>query len=300
MNRRRAMYGEMIQASGQVAEFLFAVATRDFEKLNEEALDAWVAVQETVGLFVDRRSLALGYLGRQRFPIGCADARRLAHNCCFQSSSRLLPGRLLITRFTGLSKTKRGARSSLGRRTCSATSLSCGTRNTSSSNLRLWTTAQTLPLLYLLQSERLSIMRSVNKVTLLGHVGQKPNIILSSGGNLIANLSLATSYTLPAKDGHEAQQVTEWHRLVCFKRLAEVVRDYVTKGAALYVEGQLQTRSWDKDGEKRYSTEIVVRELSMLGGKPGTGAATAPLSGIAVEEAAARVNAEISDDDIPF
>ena len=87
---------------------------------------------------------------------------------------------------------------------------------------------------------------------------------------------------------------------MCFKRLAEVVRDYVTKGAALYVEGQLQTRSWDKDGEKRYSTEIVVRELSMLGGKPGTGAATAPLSGIAVEEAAARVNAEISDDDIPF
>jgi hypothetical protein len=64
MNRRRAMYGEMIQASGQVAEFLFAVATRDFEKLNEEALDAWVAVQETVGLFVDRRSLALGYLER--------------------------------------------------------------------------------------------------------------------------------------------------------------------------------------------------------------------------------------------
>ena len=57
-------------------------------------------------------------------------------------------------------------------------------------------------------------MRSVNKVTLLGHVGQKPNIIRTSGGNLIANLSLATSYTLPAKDGREAQQVTEWHRLV--------------------------------------------------------------------------------------
>ena len=143
-------------------------------------------------------------------------------------------------------------------------------------------------------------MRSVNRVTLLGHVGQEPKIIRSSGGNLIANLSLATSYTMPAKDGCEAQQVTEWHRLVAFKRTAEIIRDYVKKGAALYIEGQLQTRSWDKDGEKRYSTEIVVRELSMLGGKPGTGTAAAPPSRIAAEEQAARVNAEISDDDIPF
>jgi single-strand DNA-binding protein len=139
-------------------------------------------------------------------------------------------------------------------------------------------------------------MRSVNKVTLLGHVGQDPKIISTSTGNLIANLSIATSYRTAPSEGKEGVEVTEWHRLVAFKRTAEIIRDYVKKGAALYVEGQLQTRSWEKDGEKRYSTEIVIREMSMLGSKPGD---AAPLQS-AGSGPAAGADPEISDDDIPF
>lgn len=147
-------------------------------------------------------------------------------------------------------------------------------------------------------------MRSVNKVTLMGYVGQDPSIVVTGSGAVIANFSLATSYRRTSPDGSSEKygdEVTEWHRLVAFKRTAEIIRDYVKKGAPLYVEGQLQTRSWEKDGEKRYTTEIVIRELSMLGTAPaGAAAALAAQGGIAGEEAAARANAEISDDDIPF
>ncbi|MGP8269086.1 MAG: single-stranded DNA-binding protein [Terracidiphilus sp.] len=104
-------------------------------------------------------------------------------------------------------------------------------------------------------------MRSVNKVTLMGHVGKDPEVKATQSGAIIANLSLATSYKTGGKDGGESKEVTEWHRLVAFNRTAEIIRDYVKKGAPLYIEGQIQTRSWDKDGEKRYTTEIVIREL---------------------------------------
>jgi single-strand DNA-binding protein len=151
-------------------------------------------------------------------------------------------------------------------------------------------------------------MRSVNKVTLMGHVGKDPEVKATQGGAVIANLSLATSYKTGGKDGGEAKEVTEWHRLVAFNRTAEIIRDYVKKGAPLYIEGQLQTRSWEKDGEKRYTTEIVIRELSMLGTKEGgkqEQQATGNhgyAGGREVYSNPARTNpdAEISDDDIPF
>jgi single-strand DNA-binding protein len=154
-------------------------------------------------------------------------------------------------------------------------------------------------------------MRTVNKVILMGYVGQEPKILTTQSGALIANLSLATSYKTGGKDGKPVNEVTEWHRLVAFSRTAEIIRDYVKKGSPLYIEGQLQTRSYDKDGEKRYTTEIVIRELSMLGAKEGgqkeqqTASAQGYAGGTEVysnprTSTSTNQNTEITDDDIPF
>jgi single-strand DNA-binding protein len=134
-------------------------------------------------------------------------------------------------------------------------------------------------------------MRSVNKVTLMGYVGRDPEIKSTASGVIIANLSLATSYRIAAKNGAAAKDVTEWHRLLAFNRTAEIIRDYVKKGAPLYIEGQLQTRMWEKNGEKHYVTEIVIRELSMLGTNPNGKTADPGYAGTA---------AEVIDEDIPF
>src|ERR1700751_3120405 len=106
--------------------------------------------------------------------------------------------------------------------------------------------------------------KSVNKVILLGHVGKDPEMRSTTGGTLVANLSLATSERY--KDQEER---TEWHNLVVFSRGAEIIRDYVRKGSRLYVEGKIQTRSWDdkNSGEKKYRTEVVVNELVLLSGR---------------------------------
>jgi single-strand DNA-binding protein len=149
-------------------------------------------------------------------------------------------------------------------------------------------------------------MRSVNKVVLLGHVGQKPEILSTAGGTLIASFSVATSYKVKAKEGGNAAQVTEWHRLKAFGKLAEVVRDYVSKGAPVYLEGALQTRTWEKDGEKRYATEIVVNELSLLGAKKEAGTSESERrineATAAAEQRGQKLEdgTHITDDDIPF
>lgn len=103
--------------------------------------------------------------------------------------------------------------------------------------------------------------KSVNKVFLLGHAGKDPEIRSTTGGTLVANLSLATSERY--KDREER---TEWHNLVAFSRGAEILRDYVKKGSRLYVEGKVQTRSWDdkNSGEKKYRTEVVVLDITLL------------------------------------
>jgi single-strand DNA-binding protein len=125
----------------------------------------------------------------------------------------------------------------------------------------------------------------------MGYVGKDPEIKSTASGVMIANFSLATSYRIAAKNGAAAKDVTEWHRLLAFNRTAEIIRDYVKKGAPLYIEGQLQTRMWEKNGEKHYVTEIVIRALSMLGTNPnGKTAAAQEYTG----------SAEITDDDIPF
>lgn len=105
----------------------------------------------------------------------------------------------------------------------------------------------------------------LNKVILIGNVGADPEV-KAVGESKVANLTLATSETYKDKQG-EKKTATEWHRLVIWRGLAEIVEKYVKKGTSLYVEGKLQTRSWeDKDGNKKFTTEIVVDTLKMLGG----------------------------------
>jgi len=115
-------------------------------------------------------------------------------------------------------------------------------------------------------------MSSVNKVILVGNLGKDPEVRTTQSGGKIVNLTLATSEKWKGADGQQ-QEKTEWHRVVIFNdRIADVAEKYLTKGAKVYIEGQLQTRKWaDKDGVEKYSTEIVVGkfkgELTMLGGK---------------------------------
>src|SRR5579859_4096246 len=113
--------------------------------------------------------------------------------------------------------------------------------------------------------------KGVNKVLLLGNVGKDPEIRATASGMTIASFTLATADRTKDAQGNWADK-TEWHNLVAFQRTAEIVRDYVKKGTQIFVEGKIQTRSWDdkESGAKRYKTEILVNELSLLG-KPGGG-----------------------------
>lgn len=109
--------------------------------------------------------------------------------------------------------------------------------------------------------------RGINKVILVGNVGQDPETRYMPNGGAVTNLSIATSETWKDKNSGEQQEKTEWHRVVFYQRLAEIVAEYVKKGSKLYIEGRLQTRSWDKDGQKHYATEIIANEMQMLDGR---------------------------------
>ena len=151
--------------------------------------------------------------------------------------------------------------------------------------------------------------RSVNKVILIGNVGKDPEIRSSASGVTVANFTLATSDRFQDAQGNW-QDRTEWHTLVAFKRTAEIVRDYVKKGSKLYIEGKLQTRSWDdkETNIKKYRTEIIVNELVLLsareeGGSRPAGSSSSAASFDQRPPAGAddiAQSAEISDDDIPF
>jgi single-strand DNA-binding protein len=163
--------------------------------------------------------------------------------------------------------------------------------------------------------------RGVNKVILVGNAGNDPEFRVMPNGNGVANVSLATSETWKDKTTGEQQEKTEWHRVIFFNRLAEVVEQYIKKGSKLYIEGRLQTRSWEQDGVKRYTTEIVASEMQMLdsrgGGNAGDnafgqsqgqgqgqpqgqgGGAPAARSTSAAPQAAP-ANFDNFDDDIPF
>lgn len=118
--------------------------------------------------------------------------------------------------------------------------------------------------------------RGVNKVFLLGNVGKAPEIRYTPNGDAVANFSVATSETWKDKSTGQKQEATEWHRCVAFNRLAEIVEQYVNKGSKLYLEGKLKTRQWEQEGIKRYSTEIVVSDMQMLGDKNQAAAQPSP------------------------
>jgi len=159
--------------------------------------------------------------------------------------------------------------------------------------------------------------RSVNKVTLLGNLGKDPEIRTTPSGVNVATFTLATSDRQKDAQGNW-QDHTEWHNLVAFNRTAEIVRDYVKKGSKVYVEGKIQSRSWDdkESGQKRYRTEIIVNDLVLLSGREeGAGGAGGYSRGAASGSSAASFDqrppatagrddyaqsTEITDEDIPF
>ncbi len=107
----------------------------------------------------------------------------------------------------------------------------------------------------------------VNKVILIGNVGRDPELRYTASGTAVTNFSLATSRRYKDRDGNQREE-TEWHRCVAWARLAEIINQYAPKGKQLYVEGRLQTRQWDdKDGNTKYTTEIVIEEMKLLGGR---------------------------------
>ena len=112
--------------------------------------------------------------------------------------------------------------------------------------------------------------RGINKVILIGNLGRDPEIRYTQDQRPIANLSVATSDRWQDRATNEWRDRTEWHRVVCFARLAEICNEYLRKGSKVYIEGRLQTRSWEgQDGQTRYSTEVVARDMQMLDGRGG-------------------------------
>ncbi|MDP1586312.1 MAG: single-stranded DNA-binding protein [Prosthecobacter sp.] len=112
--------------------------------------------------------------------------------------------------------------------------------------------------------------RGVNKVVLVGNLGKDPELRYLPSGGAVASLTIATSESWKDKATGEQKEQTEWHRVVMFNRLAEVAGEYLKKGAQVYIEGKLQTRKWqDKQGQDKYTTEIVAGEMQMLGGRGG-------------------------------
>lgn len=155
--------------------------------------------------------------------------------------------------------------------------------------------------------------RGINKVILIGHVGGDPEVRYMPNGNAVATISLATTESWKDKQTGEKQERTEWHRVVCFNRLGEIVGEYIRKGSKVYIEGSLRTRKWqDPQGQDRYTTEIVAADLQMLDGK-GAGAGPMDMQNAAPQQyqqsstskpastqAAPQGAFDELDDDIPF
>ncbi len=147
--------------------------------------------------------------------------------------------------------------------------------------------------------------RGINKVILVGNLGADPEVKYMPSGAAVANISLATAESWKDKQTGEKQERTEWHRVVFFSRLAEIAGEYLRKGSQVYVEGRLQTRKWqDKNGQDRYTTEIVANDMQMLGGRGGAsggGFDAPPAAGRDTQSKPEPAAASSDfDDDIPF
>jgi len=144
--------------------------------------------------------------------------------------------------------------------------------------------------------------KSVNKVILVGNVGKDPEVRYSQSGTPVANFSLATNERFKDRSG-EWQDRTEWHNIVAWQRLAEIVGEYVVKGSKVYVEGKLQTTSWEdrQSGERKYRTEIVARDLLLLGPRENSdGDHQRPTHNENEDQPSHAGSGEIVDEDIPF
>lgn len=146
-------------------------------------------------------------------------------------------------------------------------------------------------------------MKGVNKCIIIGNLGQDPEVRYNQGGSAITSISVATSEAWKDKQTGQQQERTEWHRVVFFNRLAEIAGEYLRKGTKVYIEGSLRTRKWtDQQGQDRYTTEIVAREMQMLSGKQD-GQQAAPRSNPNPTPPATPPNAggfDQFEDDIPF
>jgi len=161
--------------------------------------------------------------------------------------------------------------------------------------------------------------RGINKVILIGNLGQDPETRTMPSGMTVANLRIATSENWKDKQTGEQKERTEWHTVACFGRLGEIAGEYLRKGSQVYIEGSLRTRKWqDKEGKDRYSTEVIADEMQMLGGRGGAGGgggsgayeprerkgsaepAHAQSSGAGAGAGGAGASSEDFDDDIPF
>jgi len=140
-------------------------------------------------------------------------------------------------------------------------------------------------------------MAGINKVILVGRLGKDPEVRYTADGTAVANFSVATSDEWKDKDSGEKKERTEWHRIVAWRKLGEICGEYLAKGRQVYVEGKLQTKSWEKDGVTRYTTEIVASDVQFLGGRN---------SGDAVSSSSVSENRsgppipDSQNDDIPF
>jgi single-strand DNA-binding protein len=154
--------------------------------------------------------------------------------------------------------------------------------------------------------------RGVNKVILIGNLGQDPEVKYMPNGNAVTNISVATTDTWKDKNTGQQQERTEWHRVVMFRRLAEIAGEYLRKGSKIYLEGRLQTRKWqDQSGQDRYTTEIIADQMQMLDSRGGGTAQMGGYdqqsdNGFSSQPAAARSaappapQADDFEDDIPF
>ncbi len=141
--------------------------------------------------------------------------------------------------------------------------------------------------------------RGINKVILVGNLGADPESRAMPSGSSVTNIRVATSESWKDKNTGDQQERTEWHNVAFFGRLAEIAAEYLRKGSQVYIEGKLRTRKWqDRDGNDRWTTEVIANEMQMLGNRPGAGA---PTQAAAVAESPPPLSAATEfNDDIPF
>ena len=143
-------------------------------------------------------------------------------------------------------------------------------------------------------------MASINKVILIGNLGSDPEVRFTPGGSAVANFNIATNESWKDKNGQD-QERTEWHKIVVWGKQAENCGEYLSKGRPVYIEGKLQTREWtDKDGNKRYTTEVVAQTVQFLGGRPGEGGSKSYTEAKAPSPSRQDSAPPAADDDIPF